>query len=487
MRYLNTRLAIAFASLLVLCCSAVTFAQQGIDPRIDSQIMVRVKPGQDLADFVTAFESAHPTVGVGLADSIESRSTYLLNLSLPPDYSEQFINALSDDLEANYTSLLTWGEFVYENQAPEGKTGSTWAGSVGDVNTYSEQFAVNMLGLGPARQISMGQGVGVAVVDTGVDASHPMLADHVLDSGFNFVRNDTDTSDVGDGIDNDEDGSTDEMAGHGTFVTGLITLVAPDARILPVTVLNPDGVGTGWIHAKGLYFAIDHGVEVINLSLSSTYKAEAVEDAIEEALSHGIVVVAAAGNFDREEPREFPAMSSDALGVAATDDNDVKGDFSNYNDKLFISAPGASYLDPDRAIISTLPGNDYAAWEGTSMAVPLVSGAAALIRAQHPEWNPDWTTSDQIANLLATTAVNIDDQNPGYLDMLGAGRLDVIAAVAEGPLAPELGDLNADGAVNIDDLFDVLAEWGETHSSADLNSDGTVNIDDVFVVLSRWG
>ncbi len=281
------------------------------------------------------------------------------------------------------------------------------------------------------------------------------------------------------------------MTGHGTFVAGLVSLVAPEAWILPIRVLDSDGNGDMWVLARGLFYAIDHGVEVINVSITSTYKSEAIEVALVEAAAVGIVVVAAAGNCNRAEPRTFPAMEDRVIGVVATDAGDVKGIFSNFSNRLVLSAPGVTTLlgdnpDPDGAIVSLLPGGGYAIWEGTSMAAPIVSGAVALIRAQHPEWAATLAVSAAIETRLAATAVNIDGLNSRYPGLLGTGRIDIAAAVELGPNAPPRGDLNADGAINVLDLIQMLLDMGLTHSSADLNGDGTVDSRDVADLLRLW-
>ena len=106
-------------------------------------------------------------------------------------------------------------------------------------------------------------------------------------------------------------------------------------------MLNSEGVGSDWSVAAGIHYAIDHGVEVINLSLSSTQQSEIIEEAIERAADLGIVTVSAAGNFDTDTP-QYPAVESPALGVAAVDEQDVKASFSSYHDDLTIAAPGIS-------------------------------------------------------------------------------------------------------------------------------------------------
>jgi thermitase len=355
------------------------------------------------------------------------------------------------------------------------------------------QYATVTLGLSAAHLRSTGGGVVVAVLDTGVDASHELLSGRLL-PGWDFVDGDADPGDDSPGQDLDGDGQFDEMAGHGTFVSGLVTLVAPDARILPIRVLDSEGRGESWRLARGVWYAIDQGVEVINLSLGSTEDSDVVEEALLEASSLGITVVAAAGNCDRSEPKEFPAMTeNEVIGVAAVDDLDGRAGFSNFHSTLELAAPAASAFDfmgnplLERSIISSFPGGTYGVWEGTSMGTAFVSGSAALIRSQHPEWGPDEETSMWVEDALLSGSVNIDELNPGYAGLLGAGRIDAASSTAFGPVAPQLGDLDGNGFVDVDDLLLLLGDWGQVHSSADVDGNGVVNIDDLLVLLGGWG
>ena len=232
---------------------------------------------------------------------------------------------------------------------------------------------------------------------------------------------------------------------------------------------------------------------MINLSLSSTHESEIIEEAVERAADLGIVTVSAAGNFGTDIP-QFPAVESPVLGVAAVDEQDVKASFSNYNEDLTIAAPGANanpgQPDPLHSIIGALPGGMYVMWEGTSFSTALVSGGAALIRAQHPEWPNDDVSASEIAETieetLEETSFPIDGLNAGFADQLGEGRMDLAAAVAAGPSAPTPGDLDNDGSVGILDLLAMLADWNLTHSSADLDGDGTVGILDFLILLGNW-
>ncbi|MHC5024022.1 MAG: S8 family serine peptidase [Planctomycetota bacterium] len=460
------------------------------EDRLNS-LIVRVAANQTLQSFIDALEADHPGLTATLDDTIPGRPIHLLAVDLPPNYGDVELDALEESLLTIYATLIDWGEFRYTDEAPEGGTGSTFVDNAATRLLFDAQYAAGMVGVQTAHGRSTGRGVVVAVLDTGVDLDHPELADRLLPGGLDLVDLDVMPDDIGDGLDNDGDGLVDEMFGHGTFVAGLITLVAPDCRILPIRVLDTEGRGDLWTLAKGMFHAIDQGVEVISISISSTYKSEAVEDAINEAEIVGIAVVAAAGNCNTEDPLEHPASTSSVFGIAATDDLDVKGAFSNFGQRVFISAPGASVLigdvpDPARSIISTIPGGGFAYWEGTSMATPQVAGAIALIRAQHPEWAASEATLNAIELALTTTAVDIDPLNPIYAGLLGVGRLDAGAAALLGPVAPEPGDLDADGTIDLVDLLLLMADWGLTHSSADLDGDGTVGIQDLLALLAAW-
>ncbi len=484
-------------AVLVLAASVASGGGHEDDSRLGDRIMVRLLPNAALADFTGLFESNHANLGVTLTpiDAIPSRKTHLLALGLGPGGRAQgVLNILEDDLESNdaYEGILSWSEFCYLGEAPEGKTGSFWFNLDRDDGPFWGQFATGMFNLSQTNQRSRGAGTLVAVLDTGIDAAHPVFGGRVAGGGFNFVNGTSDTSDTGDGRDSDGDGLVDEMVGHGTFVASLIALVAPDAMIVPVRVLDGDGVSNSWLIAKGLYHAIDQGVDVINLSLGSTYESEAVEDALHEARDAGIVAVAAAGNLNRAEPKEYPARFRQVLGVAATDDLDVKAAFSNFHGKLTIAAPGASVqfyapsgriqYDPARSIVGAVPGGGYAIWEGTSFATAFVSGAAALIQAQLPDPGHGELTFDLIERRLASTAVDLSQQNAQHIDQLGAGRIDVARAVGLGA-----GDLDGDGLVSVADLLALLAAWGPCNEcAADLDGDGSVAVQDLLMLLSNF-
>lgn len=455
--------------------------------RIDDRVMLRLQPSTDLDAWLAIFRNDWPDVSIKALEAIPGRPIHLLSITVPPAQLE-FVEAAIED---GYPADLTWGEFLYENETPEGTTGSTFVDSPVAAALYPSQYAVQQLELGAAHGISTGAGTVVAVIDTGIAPGHPLFDGLLLD-GADFVTNGTSTADEGNGIDDDGDGLIDEMAGHGTFVAGLVTLVAPAAKLLPVRVLDDEGRGDMWSLARGMFHAIDAGVEVINVSISSTYKSNAVEDAADEASALGIAVVTAAGNCAREEPEEYPGMLGDeVIGVAALDDADAKAGFSNFSEELALSAPGATTMldgvpDPARAIFSAVP-TGYAAWEGTSMAAPLVAGAAALVRAQHPTAPASAATYFLVRSALTATAADIDAVNGPWIGRLGAGRIDAAAATSLAPPAPAAADVDGSGTVDVNDLLVVIADWGLTHSRADIDGSGEVAVGDLVALFTAWG
>lgn len=473
-----------------------------IDPLVSGRAMVRLDSAT-IQGFLTVLNQDYPTIHASAIDALPSRQMYLLQFT-PPD--PQTLDLLEEDLDNTYVTagLLVWGELLYQGEAPEGKTGSTWVDQVGGSNEFTSQYASTMLGLPSAQAQTSGGGILVAVLDTGIDATHPLLQSRIAPGGYNFIANSTNTLDVGDGLDNDGDNAVDEMTGHGTYVAGLIALVAPQAKLLPVTVLNSDGIGDTWLFVKGLYFAIDRGAEVINISLTTTYDSQAFEEAALEAKNLGIAIAAAVGNFNNNTIPEYPGLIKRedgqfmVFGVAACDDQNVKADFSNFSNvpdrhEVFITAPGSTAEiggSPDvaRAIISTLPGGQFGAWEGTSMSTPLVAGTLALIRAQHPEWPCNLQTWNAMRQVLTVSAFNLYPMNPAFANppQLGVGRLNTAGAVALGPPAPAPGDLNNDGAVNVIDLLSIINQWNLVHTSADINNDGTVGVADLLIVIANW-
>jgi subtilisin family serine protease len=465
------------------------------DPIIPGEVTIRVTSPAQLAQCIALLGSQFP--GVQVIDEVPGRQIHLVQYGLGRNQTTAMVETALAGLIANQTIL--WGELNYGAQTAEGKTDSLWVSQLTIGNDqYANQYAFDLIGLDLAHTKSRGYGTVVAVLDTGIDATHPALAGRVLAGGLSLVGSLSPNVEVIDGIDADNDGNPAEMHGHGTFVAGLIAAVAPDAKLLSVRVLDDDGYGDLFRITKAMFWAIDQGADVINMSLGSTYKGQGAEDAAFEAELLGIAIVAAAGNQNLEKPREYPACDSHVVGVAATNWIDLKAPFSNYNDRLALSAPGDTLIlgsgaaDPSKAIISTIPGGGYAFWEGTSLSTALVSGTIALVRAQHPEWpTPAVPLAQIVPTVLGTigsTSAPLDGDNPAYEGLLGVGRIDAGAAVLLGPPQPKPGDLTLDGSVNSADLAILLGAWGAcSNCLADIDQDGAVTATDLSLLLGAWG
>ncbi|HYF74973.1 MAG TPA: S8 family serine peptidase, partial [Candidatus Nitrosocosmicus sp.] len=256
--------------------------------------------------------------------------------------------------------------------------------------------------------------VTVAVIDEGVDKTHEDLAGRISNEGYDFVNNDNDPSPM----------SSDEE--HGTHVAGIIAGTANNSKgiagvagiapieILPLRVLGPNG-GSDYDIAEAIIYAADHGASVINMSLGGPGYSPLLEDAVEYAQDRGVVVVAAAGNEDDYANNYSPASISGVVTVAAVDYNNERAEFSNYGSVVDIAAPGVD-------ILSTIPGNKYESWNGTSMATPFVSGAAALLISCYPE-----LSADAIVEKLYNNTQDLGTD--GKDNYFGYGMLDVFAAL----------------------------------------------------------
>lgn len=237
-----------------------------------------------------------------------------------------------------------------------------------DESTGQGQWAMTQLQLDLLHTRSRGQGTKIAVLDTGVDAEHPLFA-----TGLELLRKDAGLGslELANGIDDDGDGVVDNAWGHGTHVCGIVRQVAPGGSILPIRVLNDEGIGSLWDLLRGLDLAAKLGAQVVNLSLSLSGPSSLVEDAVCRLSNSGIVVVAAAGN--QAQAAFYPASSPCVLGVAATDTTDAVAGFSNFGPLVDFGAPGV-------AIVSAFPRGGRATASGTSMAAPFVSASIALVR-----------------------------------------------------------------------------------------------------------
>ena len=274
---------------------------------------------------------------------------------------------------------------------------------------YADQSSYQTVDRGKSQNWSTGAGVTVAILDTGAKLDHPALLGHFT-AGYNAIQPGQLPLDLPDGKANHE-------VGHGTFVAGILAQVAPGASLMPVRVLNGDGNGTLMSVLKGLFYAATHGAQVINMSFGTPLYLPALIDAFHFVRGLGIVLVAAAGNEDTVEA-QFPALCPDILAVASVESSGAKSPYSNYGAHIALAAPGT-------AIRSTYWDGGYASWSGTSFATPFVAAEAALILGLKS--HPDAITT---TNAILATAHSVDGVNPDYAGQLGAGLIDIYAALS---------------------------------------------------------
>src|SRR5918999_752178 len=247
-------------------------------------------------------------------------------------------------------SRVVYAEPNFRAGTPEGSRRHTaWPGGIpepsSDPAPYRTQYAVGALKLSEAHAISKGAGSVVAVIDTGVQASHPELSDKLTSARYDFVDGDSDIADVGNGMDDDRDGVTDEMVGHGTHVAGIVALTAPAARIMPVRALDSEGRGTTFGIARAIRYAVGNGADVVNLSLGSSRESDLLEDLIgdddDDQTGRDAVFVGAAGN-DNNSVEQYPAAEDGAIAVTSVDQEKKKSGFANYGREwVTIAAPGS--------------------------------------------------------------------------------------------------------------------------------------------------
>lgn len=417
--------------LLVACCMTVNVAAQ--NPSRDAkfvpgEVIVKLTPGADLnfnnlqllnlepkSDFERVLKNAGALKATNLFKKEQLQfkrpSTFTLQgkvypvpdlstiyrLSLPPDADvekiAQQLNGLAEVVyaEPNY--------YLYASVTP-------------DDPAFSEQWYLHNEGqyklddadidAPEAWDLNTGSdSIIIAVLDTGVDMQHEDLDDKIWtnlgdapnDGKDNDGNGYTDDSHGWDFVDNDND--PEDRVGHGTHVAGIATAetdnglgmagVCWNAKIMPVRVLQNSGRGATADIANGIIYAANKSAQVINMSFSGTADSQIVKDALANAYTTSLLV-ASAGNEGESLPLRYPAAYEWVIGVGATDIvfneeksayEETRAGFSNYGDWVDIYAPGVS-------IYSTIPDDNYASWNGTSMAAPVVTGVAGLLLSHFP-------------------------------------------------------------------------------------------------------
>jgi type VII secretion-associated serine protease mycosin len=333
----------------------------------------------------------------------------------------------------------------------------------------AQQWGIFAIGADRVWSVTTGKGVTVAVVDSG-SGPHPDLADNLLPGRSFFSSVET------------QDGNDIDTSGHGSHVAGIIAAaanngiggsgVAPNAKILPIKVLDQIGQGDARDVAAGVRFAADNGAKVINLSLGGTTESPSLTQAIQYATDKGALVVAAAGNGGATDAPKWPAALDLTIAVTAINPSKNAASFDQRGDYIDIAAPGTDILSTSRGIYKAekclLEEPRMCFESGTSMAAGFVAGAAALLFAAEPRM-----TNTQVRDILLRTATDIGE--PGRDQTFGFGVINLVAAMAElqrlyppvnAPQIAAAGRVGETLVANLDSISEVInVKWFRCEST----------------------
>jgi len=382
-------LSVLLLASAIAAMSPARAAQDGEEHYAKGRILIEVREGVTAADFDNVMKPMR-----GKPRKMGQSNIQIIDL--PVGFEKQVIAQLKKNPFIKFAEL--------DRRVPI-------AAVLNDPNVGS-QWHHTKIGSTTAWDSAQGTGVTVAILDTGVDASHPDLASRLV-PGWDIYTNSADTSD---------------LCGHGTAVAGSaaaagnngvgVSGVAGQARIMPLRVAYRDATsGQCYAYqstiANAVTYAADRGVKVVNISFANSSNSAAVQSAANYLKSKGGLVFTAANNYNRDEGF---APTTSLIAVAATDSADNKSSFSSYGNFVSLSSPGTG-------IYTTSKGGTYGSWSGTSFAAPVAAGVAALVMSANPS-----LTADQVQNILFTTAKDLG--TAGRDPYFGYGRVNAAGAVA---------------------------------------------------------
>jgi subtilisin family serine protease len=385
------------------------------------------RPGRLIVKFRPEARAEERGEALAKVEAALAREIPALSLSLvsvPPGLEKKYRLRLAGDPAVEYVELdhLAWVQEVPSD--PE----------------WDKQWGLEGIGAPAAWDLATGGGdVTIAILDTGVDLTHPDLA----------IKLWVNPGEIANGLDDDGNGKVDDIHGwnfasdpddadpsddhddpitghsHGTHVAGIaaaatdngvgIAGVSWGARLMAVKVLDSTGSGYYSDVADGMVYAVDEGAKVLNLSLGGESASQALQDAVEYVTSHGALVMGAAGNCVPTCSVIYPAAYPASVAIAATDGSDLRAWFSSYGPEVDVAAPGVNIYSTVR-----VAKGSYAYKSGTSMATPHVSGLAALLWSYRSS-----LTGEQVRNIVETRATDVNSaQFPCWDRYLGWGRID---------------------------------------------------------------
>jgi subtilisin family serine protease len=411
----------------------------------------------------TQAQAACQTYGMTMVSTIRTPDTYLVRLTaaVPPAVLQQWVhgdpNVKHLELDTNvvvpeasltevpYVPPMPVKTYVTDGQLVQLYGTTAWVGYVQQPAMYATNASTVV------QHKATGSGI-VAVIDTGIDSQNPILAP-VLVTGYDFTRNvpgySSDLADINQSTAAILEQSTSAILesyqvvqlnqstaaileqstaailesnpvpshfGHGTMVAGLIHLVAPTAQIMPLKAFNADGTADVSNIIRAIYYGTDNGAKVINMSFELPQISDALLKAINYATRKGVICVASAGN-DSQTALVYPAAYGNVIGVGSVNQQNQLSSFSNYGpDIVSVAAPG-------EALITTYPGNHYAAAWGTSFSSALVAGGAADLLSAIDTHLARIMHAGDLQRALSHA------NGCGNADSLGAGCLDLDQAM----------------------------------------------------------
>ncbi len=429
----------------------------------------------------------------------ELSDVYVLDLDSGTD-EQAALNDFKNDPNVEYAEQDGIVTVQMTPNDPYYNSSKSWGQAYGDL------WGLKKVQAGPAWDLTTGNGIVVAVVDTGIDYNHPDIKD-------NMWHNPGEIS--GNGIDDDGNGFVDDVYGydfttcaesdfwgtcvsgktadndpadgngHGTHVSGTIAAtgnnnlgvigLAFNSKVMAVKGVSDGGSGFFSDLANALHYAADNGADVINLSWGGLGYSAIIEDAVNYANSLGCVVVAAAGNSNVNAQQFYPAGLTNVITVAAFDPNDQKAYFSNFGNKIDVAAPGVDILSlkANGTALGPVIGTNYARLNGTSMATPHVSALAALLLSNHPNYSPS-----DIRSALRQSADDLGA--PGFDIYAGYGRINAFKALT-------LNTLDMTPPANISAVNDGTgADISATNNSFRLSANWPQSSDPESGISSYW-
>ena len=432
-----------FALLLLLCFGAQNLAAQAAP---QTRLVVRDKLG--LNNLLNLCKLVGCSVDHGLGDP--DGQLFLIKTPRP-------LNAIVGLLNINLGVISIETDQVVQTQAADAGPAPSYLTDTTPVSYYGTTVWRGYV-TQPGNQLILtdkthstfntaGANVIVAVIDTGVDTTHPVLKNSLV-TGYDFTRGKSGGSENADVtqstvavldhrmparvsqstvavLDQSSvavlDGPQYAAFGHGTMTSGIVHLVAPQAKIMPLKSFRADGTGYNSDILNAIYYAVNHGAKVINMSFNYSTASQELTNAVNYATSMGVVCVAAAGN-DGQQATVYPGALKNVIDVAATGNNDIRSNFSNYG------APPVWLTAPGEGVMTTYPYGTWAAGWGTSFSAPLVSGTTALMMSSSP-------TAISLKGLLqgnnakTQAAAALSHSQPISDPQMGYGRLDTYQAM----------------------------------------------------------